>query len=60
MADSAIPSVPIKDDAAPALRVARLSGERYRDSAINNTIRHKRIITIGCTAEGKGYQQRCQ
>jgi hypothetical protein len=56
MADSAIASVPIEDDTAPAFRVARLSGERFWDSALDNTIAHKLVIAVGSIAQGEGYQ----
>jgi len=58
MADGAIASVPIQDDTAPPFRVARLSGERFRDSTIDNTITHKLVVAMGCTAQGEGYQYR--
>jgi len=56
MADSAITPVPIEDDTAPAVRVARLSGEWFRDSAIDNMIMHKLIVAVGYAAQGEGYQ----
>jgi hypothetical protein len=58
MADCAITPVPIEDDAAPAVRVARLSGERFWDSAIDNTIMHQIVVAVGYAAQGEGYQQR--
>jgi len=56
MADGAIAPVPIEDDTAPAVRVARLSGEWFWDSAINNTVVHKLVVAVGCAAQGEGYQ----
>jgi len=50
MADSAIAPVPIEDDTAPAVRVARLSGEWFWDSAIDNTIMRQIVVTVGCAA----------
>jgi hypothetical protein len=56
MADGAIAPIPIEDDAPPAFWVARLSGQWFRDSAIDYAIRYKLVITMGCTAQGEGYQ----
>ena len=53
MADGAIAPIPIEDDATPAFWVARLSGQWFRDSAIDHAIRHKLVITMGCTAQGE-------
>jgi hypothetical protein len=58
MADSAIAPVPIQDDTAPAVRVARLSGEWFRDSAIDNTIMHQLVVAVGAAVQGEDYQQR--
>jgi hypothetical protein len=58
MADGAITPVPIEDDTAPAVQVARLTGEWFRDSAIDNTIMHQLVVAIGYAAQGEGYQQR--
>jgi hypothetical protein len=55
MADGAIAPVPIEDDTAPPFRVARLSDERFRDSAIDNTIAHKLVVAVGYAAQGEGY-----
>ena len=56
MADGAIAPIPVKDDTAPAFRVARLSGERFWDGAIDNTIRHKLVVAVSYAAQGEGYQ----
>src|SRR5215475_1120740 len=55
MADGAITSVSIEDDTVPTFRVARLHGERFRNSAIANTIRHK-FVVVGYAAQGECYQ----
>src|SRR5215510_10385455 len=56
MADGAIAPVPIEDDTASALGGARLSGERFWDSTIDNTVVRKLVVTVGCAAQGEGYQ----
>jgi hypothetical protein len=55
MADGAIASVPIEDDTAPADRVARGSGKRFWNSALDNTIVHKFVVAVGCAAQGEDY-----
>jgi hypothetical protein len=57
MADGTIAAIPIEDDMAPAVRVARLSGQRFRNSVIDNTIVHKLIVAVDCAAQDESYQQ---
>src|SRR6266446_10459818 len=60
MADGAITAVPLQDDAAPARRVARLSGQRVWDGAIDKTIGHELVVTMGYAAQGDCYEYSCQ
>jgi len=56
MADGTIAPIPIEDDTAPAVWVARLSGQRFRNSAIDNTIAYKLIVAVDYAAQGESYQ----
>src|SRR2546425_11324407 len=56
MADGAIAAVPLQDDTAPVCRVARLISQRFWDGAIDKTVGHELVVTMGYATQGDGYQ----